>query len=50
MFLMDAAGKVLSQKSCWMIGGATNRPRSLQSINQNTILSSQPERLSAKAS
>ena len=26
MFLMDAAGKVLSQKSGWMIGGSTNRP------------------------
>jgi len=26
MFLMDAAGKVLSQKSGWVIGGATNRP------------------------
>ena len=26
MFLMDAGGKVLSQKTGWMIGGATNRP------------------------
>jgi len=26
IFLMDAAGKVLSQKSGWMIGGSTNRP------------------------
>ena len=50
MFLMDAAGKVLSQKSGWMIGEQPTGPRSLQITNPNTILSSPPEKLSAKPS